>query len=328
MSTIIRSFLVDDLAGSRAIVEEFIAQADVGEASRTKYQTHLAAFARWLHDAGYSPSGCALLEARAPEAHRFMASLNLASRPGGPLSASTRKNYLSSLRSFYGYCRQVRLVPTDPSAEVRAPRIQRAPGFHLTSDELRRLLDINTGPRDRIQTYLLVYTAARSGELRRLRWQDIDFAGRTMLVCGKGGRPRTIDIHPVLCSELRKWFVHQEIAAEKSAEIRSARSNPETDHVLMTCHGKQLQASTLHRQLKRRATLAGLYTLERKGREPRSKVTPHSLRRSFATILLNDGQPLDAVADVLGHQSLNTTRNHYAFSTNHRRRETIEAFNV
>ena len=63
-------------------------------------------------------------------------------------------------------------------------------------------------------------------------------------------------------------------------------------------------------------------------KEWRSEVTPHTLRRTFATILLNSGNPLDAVADVLGHESVDTTRRHYAFASDERRRQTIHSFEV
>jgi integrase len=55
-------------------------------------------------------------------------------------------------------------------------------------------------------------------------------------------------------------------------------------------------------------------------------VSPHALRRSFATILLDQGHPIDAIADVLGHASIDTTRQHYAFASNARRRATILAY--
>jgi len=98
--------------------------------------------------------------------------------------------------------------------------------------------------------------------------------------------------------------------------------------VLLSRTGRQLAPGAIAKQLKRRAARAGLYELEGKHREHRSRVSPHALRRTFATLLLNDGHHLDAVADVLGHSSVDTTRNHYAFSSNARRRRTIEAFDV
>lgn len=322
------NFLEHDRGGSRELILEFAHTSDVTDACRAKYRTHLSAFAEWLLAGGADSALPVILRASTADVHGFMTSLRQPDRAGGPLSASTRKNYLCSLRSFYRYCVDVRLIASDPSAAVRTPRVPHMPGVHLSADELRSLLSVNTDPRDRIQTYLMVYTGARSGELRNLRWQDVDFTARTILLYGKGGRVRVVDIHPALGGELRRWFVHQEVAAERSAMIAAVRRDPSTDFVLLTKSGKPVPASTFSRQLKRRACLAGLHVLERSGREYRSAVSPHALRRSFATLLLNDGHPIDAVADILGHASLNTTRDHYAFSADARRRATIEAFAV
>jgi len=295
------------------------------EATRVKYRKHLGAFVDWLATYSEHPrwDDPLLLKANAEDVNRYMTSLRDAD-----LSASTRKNYLASLRSFYRYCESIERIAADPSRAIRSPRVRRSPGLTLTGDELRRLLRVGGTARERIQTYLLVFTAARSGELRELRWRDIDMVGRMIWLRGKNGRHRVIDIHPELMAELNRWHVHLDHFAMRSPAIAQARRNPETNFVLLTRNGKQLRPSTLYRQLKRRAFLADLYPLEAKGKEYRSMVSPHALRRSFATLLLNEGHPIDAVADVLGHASLDTTRAHYAFSPNARRRATIEAFNV
>lgn len=183
-------------------------------------------------------------------------------------------------------------------------------------------------PRERIATYLLAYTAARAGELRALRWQDIDFATHTVLLRGKGGKQRAVALHPRLVGELRLWLIHQQALAERHPLMRQAKSRPETDFVLLTRNGRALSANAISKQLKRRAVRAGLYTLEGKHGERRSRVSPHALRRTVATLLLNAGQPLDAIADVFGHASVDTTRRHYAFANAERQRATIEALPI
>lgn len=317
---------------SHDLIAEFAMQAEVGDATRTKYWTHLRAFTLWLLDVGHHRGDRgALLTAETADVQRFIAHLRTAAPDDASrsaLSPSTRKNYLASLRSFYRFCVAVGLRATDPTSMVKTPRVVTRPGLHLSAGEIRRLLDAPGTPRERIQTYLLVFTAARTGELRALRWNDIDFHRRTMLLTGKGGRSRTIDIHPLLMVELRRWHVHQDDEAEVNAFLRVARQNPSTDFVLLTSRGRPVQGSTIYRQLKRRACEIGLHPLERGKHEHRSLVSPHALRRSFATQLLNKGLPIDAVADVLGHASLDTTRRHYAFSDNERRRMTIEAFSA
>jgi len=187
------------------------------------------------------------------------------------------------------------------------------------------LLEATGSAHDRIQTFLLVYTAARAGELRQLLWDDIDFQQRILILHGKNNTTHIVNIHPALMGELRLWYIHQDQLAQRHPEVAQARQNPETNYVLMTTRGRQLTHTAVYKQLKRRANQAGLYVLEPAHREYRSRVSPHAIRRSIATMLLNDGHPLDAVADVLNHRQVDTTRTHYAFSSPKRRRATIEA---
>jgi site-specific recombinase XerD len=126
-------------------------------------------------------------------------------------------------------------------------------------------------------------------------------------------------------NELRRWHIHQEHQATHNEAVALARSNPKTNFVLLTRSGRPVTHTAIYKQLKRRASTAGLYVLDSAHREHRSLVSPHAIRRSVATMLLNDGHPLDAVADVLRHRQVDTTRAHYAFASSERRRATIEA---
>jgi integrase len=183
-------------------------------------------------------------------------------------------------------------------------------------------------PRERIVAYLLAYTACRLDEIRSLRWRDVDFEAATLLIHGKGDKYRVLDIHPHLMPELRRWRLRQDHLAGRDERLRLRRDNPDTDFVLVTRTAMQLSHSAIAKQIKRRATVAGLCVQSPRHKECRSAVSPHVLRRTFATLLLNDGHHLDAVADVLGHESVDTTRKHYAFTSNARRRATIEGFHV
>ncbi|MBC7645034.1 MAG: tyrosine-type recombinase/integrase, partial [Thermoleophilia bacterium] len=242
----------------------------------------------------------------------------------GDLSASARKNALSSIRSFYRYLVSVQILQIDPSSSVRPPRVTVKPGVHLTGEELRELLDAPGGPRERIATFLLVYTAGRADEIRRVRWSDVDLQARTLTLHGKGDKYRMLDIHGALAAELRRWWFCLEDQSFRRPGLREALADPERNYVLLTPRGNQIGRNAMSRHVKARARRIGLRPRESDG----TAVSPHALRRSFATLLLNDGHHIDAVADVLGHVSIDTTRKHYAFASNARRRATIEAFNV
>lgn len=321
---------------SRRLIAEFVAQADVTDATRMKYRARLGELLAWLVHPQAGAAGSSLLDLTAGDLHRYMAYLRSSERYAavahhrvrGELSASARRNSLSSIHSFYRYLVAVGAVVTDPSATIKPPRVRRHPGLTLTAEEVRRVLDAPGTPRERIQAYLLTYTAARTEEIQRLRWQDVDFVNATLRICGKGGKLRVLDIHPRLMSELRRWYIYQDDEASRNPAIRAAKSNPNSDLVLVTRTGRPVPTGLIARQLKDRAARAGVHVRAQGGRDNRSAVSPHALRRTFATLLLDRGHHIDAIADVLGHESVDTTRRHYAFASSARRRETIHAYDV
>lgn len=318
------------------IIGAFCSQAEVMATTRVKYAAHIAELSRWLAHPS-SPAGVTgLIGVTRAEVVHFMAYLlegdRYAGSPNarrrGSVAASTRTSVIGTLNAFFAYLVSISMIDDNPVAGVPRPRKRSRPGITLNAEELRCLLDVRTNPRDRVQTFLMVFTAARAGELRDLTWSDVDFPSGTITFSGKGDAPRAVDIHPMLMTELRRWYLYLDARAEIEPATQAALAAPSGGYVLMTRTGRKLSATTMSKQLKRRAVHAGLYELPSTHGEYRSLVSPHALRRSFATILLNDGHHLDAVADVLGHKSLDTTRRHYAFSSNEHRRATVEAFSV
>ncbi len=325
-------------APDQNLIAEFIAQAEVAARTKDVYRAHLREFAAWLVHARTrrSSASAGLLDARRPDVARFMAYLQSGDRYAAAKSPrhaklpspSTRKTFLASLRKFYRYLATVELVDADPTYGIDRPKVRTRPGLTLTAEQVRMLLDAKGTARDTAQIYLLAFTAARTNELRCLRWQDVNLDERVLTLHGKNDKYRIIDIHPRLAPELRRYRLWQTREAERNPQLREALSRPETAFVLLTRSGAQLCPNAIYKQLKRRAAKAGLFALDSQHREWRSEVSPHALRRTFATLLLNEGHHLDAVADVLGHESVDTTRKHYAFSSSERRRSTIEGFNV
>jgi site-specific recombinase XerD len=321
---------------SQELIDEYVTSTEAAPTTLAKYRAQLQEFAAWLNDprseSDAVASGGSLRNATALDVQRFMGYLRAGDRfaavetaTARALSASSRKNYLSSLRSFYTFLLIVRLVDTDPTRHIRAPRVRTTPGFRIDGEELERLLAAQGSPRERIITFLLVFTAARTHSLCNLRWSDVDFPSRTILLRGKSDTPHAVSIHPRLMTELRRWCIHQQDLADHNPSLASALADPDTALVLLSRSGRPLSAGAVRKQLKRRAAHAGLHVLEPRHGEHRSRVSPHAIRRSVATLLLNSGHPLDAVADVLHHARVDTTRRHYAFSSPERQRATIDS---
>jgi integrase len=248
--------------------------------------------------------------------------------PHDALSASSRKGYLSALRAFYYFCLDSHYINHDPTAGIRAPKVEHRPGLTLTAEELQQFLDAPGSERDRIQAYIFVFTAQRVGALRDLRWRDVNWDERELTFHGKGGKTNVLPIHDELLGALSRWRWALLEKAEKNPLIAAALYNGETAYVLLTYHGRPVTAQTLGKQVKWRAARCGL-RLHNSGdvyHENKSQVHPHALRRSWATLQRRRGIALEDIADVLAHASIDTTRKHYAFPPSEAKRRAVKNF--
>ena len=325
------------------LIAEFGASSDLAKTTRHKYQRCLDEFSDFL--AGWYQVAT-LLRVHRSDVVRFMAWLNGDKRaaplivpgfpehgrrpPRGSLSASSRKGYLSAIRAFYYFCLEMGYIENDPTAGIRAPRVDHKPGLTLTAEELQLFLDAPGSERDRIQAYLLVFTAQRAGALRELRWGDVNWEQRELTFRGKGGKVNVLPIHDELLGVLSRWRRVLLDEAQKNPLIAAALYNEDTAHVLLTRRGRPVTVQTLGKQAKWRAARSGLrlHTANDASRENKSQVHPHAFRRSWATLQRRRGVALEDIADVLAHSSTDTTRKHYAFPPSEAKRKTVKSFTL
>lgn len=250
--------------------------------------------------------------------------------PRVALAASTRKGYLSALRSFYYFCLDEHYIHHDPTAGVRAPRVEHKRGMTLTAEELQAFLDAPGSERDRVQAYLLVFTAQRAGSLRDLLWKDVNMEEREITFRGKGGKTNVLPIHNELLGALSRWKRVVLDMAETNPLIASALYDDVTAFVLLTRCGLPVTVQTLGKQTKWRAARCGLrpHTSCEVGHENKSEVHPHAFRRSWATLQRRHGVALEDIADVLAHVSVDTTRKHYAFPPSEAKRRAVKNFTL
>lgn len=262
--------------------------------------------------------------------HYFLRPI-LVRRKDGPLSDSSRKGHRAAVKEFFGLLAVRYDFDRDPTMGVRAPKITLKRGLVLTRSEIRAFLAVDgRRPRCDIQAYLVVYTAGRASVFRHVVWSDVDLeAGLIHFSKVKHGRAYTLKLHPELLIRLRRWKTLQwELG---TPAVQQALLNPATAYVLLTRNGRQLSHSTLAKQIKWRAADAGIRLHPegaKVGKENRSLCSPHAFRRSWATIRLEDGEALDAIAEVLNHKELSTTKNHYAFGSDERRRRAVVEFSL
>lgn len=220
------------------------------------------------------------------------------------LAPETMSRKLASLRSFCTFLCRRKIVETNPARSVRNPKVaQKLPRF-LTESEVRQLLQIDddsvAGRRDRAVLELLYATGLRASELCGLDLADVDLEANTARVLGKGQKERLVPFGSVARRSLEGWFAVRQRWAPADTAGREADAA-----VFLTPKRRRLRPADLRRLLDER--------LERSALDKR--VTPHALRHSFATHLLNAGADLRAIQELLGHASLATTQRYTHLST-------------
>jgi integrase len=334
-------------AGARSdseLIGDFYVWFDRAGTTFRKYARCVAEFSAYLHANGVP----CLFFAKRRDVIRFLMWLNggaeiktlfdssLTSEeqrpPRRPLSPSSRKGYLSALRAFYYYCLEMEYIEIDPTARIRSPKVPPpTKGLTLEAEQLRLFLDAHGSERDRVQAYLFVFTAARAGELRTLRWRDLDWHNREFIFRGKRGKTNIVPMHDELAGALRRWQVAQRRQAETNQLLANALAYDETAFVLLTRTGNQVTVGTLCKQVKWRAGRCGPLPhspAEHVYHENKSHLHPHAIRRSWATLQRRRGVPLEDIADVLAHASTDTTRKHYAFPSDETKRRTLKSFSL
>ncbi|MBP9091451.1 tyrosine recombinase XerC [bacterium] len=212
-------------------------------------------------------------------------------------SRPTVARKISAIRSFYRYLRREQLIDEDPSKQVRGPKLTRRLPACLDKEEIVRLLmspDTNSvlGARDRALMEVLYATGMRVSELCGLRVQDYNQEGMEMRVLGKGGKERVVLLNQSAHNWLKKYL------SETWSKLAEGRT-PQAEHPLFVSRqATRLSSRSVHRIVMKYALKAGI----------NKPITPHTLRHTFATHLLEGGADLRVVQDLLGHTTINTTQ--------------------
>jgi integrase/recombinase XerC len=248
------------------------------------YEDDLALFCRFLDESvaeGADPAVADSVRLR-----RYSAWLN-----GQGYAASTIARRLASLRSFFKYLRRQGAVAADPASALRNPRQPRRLPRLLTVDDVIRLLDsipVETplGYRDRAMLETLYGGGLRVSELVGLDVPDVDFEQGLLRVRGKGRRERLCPVGPMAVRWINGYL-----------RLRRPKRSPEPA-LFLNRYGTRLTTRSVGRLMDDHLVRAGLA----------DAASPHTLRHSFATHLLDRGADLRSVQELLGHRNLTTTQ--------------------
>lgn len=208
-----------------------------------------------------------------------------------PRSANRK---LSSLRTYFRYLQREKIITTNPVSRIVPPKSgKRLPSF-IGENEMKELLDLERfsddflGIRDRLILELFYFTGVRLSELVGLTIDRIDFSTQSIKVLGKGNKERIIPMHPELSKRTSEYLIERD----------KVKSNKNEKILFLTEKGKPIYPKLVYRVVN--FNLSNVTTLEKK--------SPHVLRHTFATHLLNHGAELNAIKDLLGHANLSATQ--------------------
>ena len=207
-------------------------------------------------------------------------------------SARSVNRKLSALKSFYKYLMRIGEVVSSPVKNILGPKMKKPIPSFVNYSEMLNVLDEDNfddtfeAIRDRLILELFYVTGMRRAELIGVRDVDVDFAAGTILVTGKRNKQRLIPISDDLKEQLEDYMY------KRDEEIEN-----QTGFLFVKSDGKQLYPMLVYRVVNE--SLRGISTL--------SKASPHILRHSFATGMLNNGADINAVKELLGHSSLAST---------------------
>lgn len=212
------------------------------------------------------------------------------------LDPASQARILSTARAFFHWLWETRRIASNPATGLRNPKLpKRLPAF-LTEDESKTLLDVPaatdfTSARLGCLLELLYASGLRVSELTGLDLQDLLTEQRTLRVLGKGRKERLVPFHESAAAVLETYLNFRRLfLAEKGL--------PASPAVFLNQRGGRLTPTSVRSFLAKAIAHAAL----------RARVSPHALRHSFATHLLNRGMDLRAIQELLGHASLSTTQ--------------------
>ncbi len=202
---------------------------------------------------------------------------------------------LSAAKGFFRFLLRRGTIATDPTAGMLTPKKEQQLPGHLTVDDMFRLLaapphQTAAGLRDRAILETLYSCGLRVSELVGLDWEDVDAELELVRVRGKGGKERLVPIGRPALAALQAY--QGRLAELCARRLRDARA------VFLNRRGRRLTSRSVARVVDHYVAVSGIAT----------KASPHALRHSFATHLLNAGADLRAIQELLGHASLSTTQ--------------------
>ncbi len=210
------------------------------------------------------------------------------------LSHKTIAHYITVLNSFYKYLLDSNYITTNPVETIKHPKINQHLPVFLNDEEIKNLLNVNLNTpydyRNKAMLELLFSTGIRISELINLRIQDVDLINDVIKVLGKGSKERIIPIDNIAKEHLINYMNnYRYILLKKNTNI---------DYLFINNLGNKISRVGFFKIIKKEAVRANI----------KKEISPHTIRHTFATILLKNGADLRVIQELLGHSDIKTTQ--------------------
>lgn len=204
---------------------------------------------------------------------------------------SSKTNSITSINSFYIYLVKDKKIDINPCENIARPKLKKGLPDVLTTNEVDKLLDISLNTkedyRNKAILEVLYATGIRISELTNLKMNDVDFSNKVVKVFGKGSKERIVPINKYALNYLGMYI-----------DIRgSFLKGKLSDYIFLNNKGEKISRESIGLEINKIVKKQGL----------NKRVTPHMLRHSFATHLLNNGADLRSIQELLGHSDISTT---------------------
>lgn len=211
---------------------------------------------------------------------------------------TTQSGKLSVLKSFFGWLAAEDILPKDPTAKIKPPKKEKRLPKALNIEELELLRESCHGVRQRMLLESLYATGCRLDEVHKLNRDDVDFQTMSCKVVGKGDKEREVYFSYKAMYHLKKYLLSR---TDDCPALIITERKPY----------RRLSHRGIQREIRMLVTNSGL----------QKKVSPHTLRHTFATLTLNNGAELVAVQELLGHENPATTQIYASISAERKREQ-------
>lgn len=262
-------------------------EKDCSEHTLTSYEKDLAAFTVFMRE--YKDKAFLWEQVNALDVRAYLSDLNKKQ-----YARRTIARRISALRSFYKYLIRENVLEYSPLVKIHSPKLDKKLPSFLDEIEISELLELPDskplGIRDRAVLEMLYATGCRVSELVGLTLERVDIGNRFVMLLGKGDKERLVPIGHTCCAVLQQYYLTRKLLMSKYQQ--------EHDFIFVNNRGGALTDRSVRRILEKYINMLALH----------KHVSPHTIRHTFATHLLEHGADLRSVQELLGHANLSTTQ--------------------